>query len=50
LTAGQRAEALADLAEFKNVLKGADEFSAFGRLLSINQGLPGKTEDLIGTL
>ena len=31
-------------------MDGADEFSTFGRLLSINQGLPGKAEDLEGTL
>jgi len=46
LTAAQRAEALADLNEFKNVMEGSDEFSTFGRLLSINQGLKGKAEDL----
>jgi len=31
-------------------LEGSDEFSSFGRLLSINQGLPGKAEDLMQTL
>ena len=50
LTSGQIQEALADIQEFKNVYKGSDEFSAFGRLLSINQGLPGKAEDLEATL
>jgi len=50
LTAVQVQEALADIAEFKTVQAGADEFSTFGRLLSINQGLPGKAEDLVGYL
>ena len=50
LTASQRQEALADLAEFKRVMEGSDEFSTFGRFLSINQGLPGKAEDLEGVL
>ena len=50
LTANQRQEALADLAEFKKVMEGSDEFSTFGRFLSINQGLPGKAEDLEGVL
>ena len=35
-----------DLNEFRKVLRASDEFSKFGRLLSINQGLPSKTEDL----
>ena len=50
LTASQRQEALADIAEFKRVMEGSDEFSTFGRFLSINQGLPGKAEDLEGVL
>jgi hypothetical protein len=50
LTPAQIREAQLDLEEFKNIMDGADEFSTFGRLLSINQGLPGKAEDLEGTL
>ena len=50
LTPAQIREAKLDLEEFKNIMDGADEFSTFGRLLSINQGLPGKAEDLEGTL
>ena len=46
LTAAQVQEALLDIEEFKHVMQGTDEFSSFGQLLSINQGLPGKTEDL----
>lgn len=46
LTPVQVQEALLDIEEFKHIMQGTDEFSAFGQLLSINQGLPGKTEDL----
>jgi hypothetical protein len=35
-----------DIAEFENVLKGANEFSNFGRLLGMNQGLPTSKIDL----
>ena len=37
---------IADVNEFEQVFEGANEFSNFGRMLSINQGLVGKTEDL----
>lgn len=35
-----------DLAEFKNVLEGADEFSNLGKFLGLNQGLPTSQEEL----
>lgn len=41
---------LADINEFEKVFEGSNEFSNFGRMLSINQGLLGKTEDLESTL
>ena len=28
-----------DIVEFENILEGADEFSNFGRLLGMNQGI-----------
>lgn len=36
----------ADLRDFRKVLEGADEYSNFGRLLSINQGIGTSDEDL----
>jgi len=41
---------LADVNEFEKVFEGANEFSNFGKMLSINQGLLGKTEDLESAL
>lgn len=38
---------LADLRALKEVLKGANEFSQFASILSINQGIPQTKEDLI---
>lgn len=35
-----------DIADFKEILKGANEFSNFGRLLGLNQGLPTSKTDL----
>lgn len=35
-----------DIADFEKVLAGADEFSNFGRLLGLNQGLPTSKVDL----
>lgn len=37
---------VADCDEFQNVLEGANEFSNFGRLLGLNQGLPTSKVDL----
>lgn len=37
---------VADCNEFQNVLEGANEFSNFGRLLGLNQGLPTSKVDL----
>lgn len=37
---------LADVDEFENVLEAANEFSNFGRLLGLNQGLPTSKIDL----
>jgi hypothetical protein len=35
-----------DIEDFKKVLAGANEFSNFGRLLGMNQGLPTSKTDL----
>lgn len=37
---------LDDIAEFENVMEGADEFSALGQTLGINQGIPTSKIDL----
>ena len=37
---------LDDIAEFENVMEGADEFSALGQTLGINQGIPTSKLDL----
>ena len=37
---------LGDLISLKEIIKGADEFSAFGRILGINQGIPQTKEEL----
>lgn len=37
---------IADINEFKNVMEGADEFSALGQILGINQGIPTSKIDL----
>ena len=34
-----KADNIKDAEEFKNILEGADEFSRFGQLLGLNQGL-----------
>lgn len=38
---------LKDLYSLENILKGANEFSSFGNILGINQGIPQTKEDLI---
>ena len=38
---------LNDLYSLENILKGANEFSSFGNILGINQGIPQTKEDLI---
>lgn len=41
------ADIQADINEFENVMEGADEFSALGQALGINQGIPTSKIDLI---
>lgn len=41
---------LDDIAEFENVMEGADEFSALGQTLGINQGIPTSKLDLQGRI
>lgn len=43
---GNMENIVADCDEFQNVLEGANEFSNFGRLLGLNQGLPTSKVDL----
>lgn len=43
---GFNEDSIKDLQELQNVIKGANEFSMFGQLLGLNQGLPTSKEDL----
>lgn len=45
-TAERLTEDIQDATEFKNILEGADEFSRFGQLLGLNQGLSVSEIDL----
>lgn len=45
-TQEKKNDAIRDADEFKNILEGADEFSRFGQLLGMNQGLATSETDL----